>query len=245
MGDVNYLDPGQIIDAPTEPQRRVAKEIFNAAAAKLGIKGYQVQSTIWFFEQQLFNHLGAGSVSLSFSDGARKFDGRNAGGNAGTGGGQRANAGATGQAAAGTPVSGPGVKPSEKRSELVSIFNGLERGRGLALIRAQQRVEAHPMGETLKHIDNQSYDILDCSTSPPRRCSTRPFTRSCTRRGSAPLEADASWPIARHQHELNQCEQPMKQVVELCRVGDRRLVSLEVPDLKVVAERGKCAGFGL
>lgn len=67
---------GKIIDAPTEPQRRVAKEIFNAAAEQAGIKPYQVQSVLWFFEQQLFNHLGTGSASLSFSDGARKFAGR-------------------------------------------------------------------------------------------------------------------------------------------------------------------------
>jgi hypothetical protein len=58
-------------------------------------------------------------------------------------------------------AAGQQVKPSEKRSELVSIFNGLERGRGLALIRAQQRVEAHPMAETIKRIDNQFYDILE------------------------------------------------------------------------------------
>ena len=64
---------GKIIDAPTEPQRRVAKELFNAAAEQVGIKPYQVQSVLWFFEQQLFNHLGTGSASLSFSDGARKF----------------------------------------------------------------------------------------------------------------------------------------------------------------------------
>jgi hypothetical protein len=64
---------GKITDAPTEPQRRVAKEIFNEAASQLGIKSYQVQSVIWFFEQQLFNHLGTGTVSHAFSDGAAKF----------------------------------------------------------------------------------------------------------------------------------------------------------------------------
>ncbi|CAB4124912.1 NAT_SF domain containing protein [uncultured Caudovirales phage] len=73
---------GKIIDAPTEPQRRVAKELFNAAAEKTGIKPYQVQSVLWFAEQQLFNHLGTGTPSYGFSDGARKFAS-----NAGLGGG--------------------------------------------------------------------------------------------------------------------------------------------------------------
>lgn len=68
-------DGGKIVDAPSEPQRRVIKEIFNAAAEQVGIKPYQVQSVIWFFEQQLFNHLGTGTQSTGFSDGARRFAG--------------------------------------------------------------------------------------------------------------------------------------------------------------------------
>lgn len=64
---------GKIIDAPTEPQRRVIKEIFNAAAQRLGIKGYQVQSVLWFFEQQLYRKLGTGAESYGFSDGARLY----------------------------------------------------------------------------------------------------------------------------------------------------------------------------
>jgi hypothetical protein len=66
---------GTIVDSPTEPQRRVIKEIFNAAAEQVGIKPYQAQSVIWFFEQQLFNHLGTGTQSYGFSDGARRFAG--------------------------------------------------------------------------------------------------------------------------------------------------------------------------
>lgn len=64
---------GKITDAPTEPERRVVKELVNAAAEKSGIKPYQVQSVLWFFEQQLFNHLGTGTPSYGFSDGARRF----------------------------------------------------------------------------------------------------------------------------------------------------------------------------
>lgn len=97
---------GVIIDAPTEPQRVVAKEIFNAAAAKLGIKGYQAQSSIWFFEQQLFNQLGTGAESYGFSDGGRKFAESNGYGDAGDVGGAQANVGgAQGPARAG--VAGP------------------------------------------------------------------------------------------------------------------------------------------
>lgn len=68
-------ESGKIVDAPSEPQRRVIKEIFNAAAEQVGIKPYQAQSVIWFFEQQLFNHLGTGTQSTGFSDGARRFAG--------------------------------------------------------------------------------------------------------------------------------------------------------------------------
>ena len=94
---------GTIVDSPTEPQRRVIKEIFNAAAEQVGIKPYQVQSVIWFFEQQLFNHLGTGSESYGFSDGARLF--------AGAGGVPETGAGAEG--APGTFFQA--VAPDEKR----------------------------------------------------------------------------------------------------------------------------------
>lgn len=94
---------GTIVDAPTEPQRRVIKEIFNAAAEQVGIKPYQAQSVIWFFEQQLFNHLGTGTQSYGFSDGARRF--------AGAGGVPAAGVGAEG--APGTFFQA--VAPDEKR----------------------------------------------------------------------------------------------------------------------------------
>lgn len=66
---------GKIVDAPTEAQRKIIKELFNEAAERVNIKGYQAQSVAWFFEQQLFNKLGTGAQSFGFSDGARRFTG--------------------------------------------------------------------------------------------------------------------------------------------------------------------------
>jgi hypothetical protein len=64
---------GKIIDAPTEPQRRAVKELAIKVAQNVGIKPYQVQSVLWFYEQQLFTKLGAESPSYGFSDGGRRF----------------------------------------------------------------------------------------------------------------------------------------------------------------------------
>ena len=64
---------GKMLRAPTGPQREAIKKLAIDAAAQVGIKPYQVQSTLWFFEQQLFNKLGTGAKSYGFSDGAAKF----------------------------------------------------------------------------------------------------------------------------------------------------------------------------
>ena len=64
---------GKIVNAPTEPQRRVVKELANRVAKDAGIKNYQVQSLLWFYEQRLFTQLGAQSPSYGFSDGSKKF----------------------------------------------------------------------------------------------------------------------------------------------------------------------------
>lgn len=64
---------GTMLRSPTEPQRAAIKKLAMDAAAQVGIKPYQVQSTLWFFEQQLFNKLGTGAKSYGFSDGAIKF----------------------------------------------------------------------------------------------------------------------------------------------------------------------------
>jgi hypothetical protein len=68
------LGPDQkIADAPTEPQRRAVKALVNEVAKNAGIKPYQVQSLLWFYEQQLFTKMGVLSPSYGFSDGGRKF----------------------------------------------------------------------------------------------------------------------------------------------------------------------------
>ena len=64
---------GTIVETPTEPQRRAVKDLINEVARDAGIKNYQVQSLLWFFEQRLFRSLGTPSPSYAFSDGARKF----------------------------------------------------------------------------------------------------------------------------------------------------------------------------
>jgi hypothetical protein len=77
-------DPnGKIIDAPTEPERRVIKSLINEVAKHEGIKNYQAQSVLWFYEQRLFRELGAPSKSYGFSDGAVRYDEYTRGGGVG------------------------------------------------------------------------------------------------------------------------------------------------------------------
>ena len=64
---------GKMIEAPTEPQRVAVKNLAVNVAQQLNLKPYQVQSMLWFYEQQLFNKLGTGAKSYGFSDGAKKF----------------------------------------------------------------------------------------------------------------------------------------------------------------------------
>jgi len=64
---------GKIVDAPTEPQRRAIKALMNGVASDAGIKNYQVQSALWFYEQKHFRKFGTDSPSYGFSDGATKL----------------------------------------------------------------------------------------------------------------------------------------------------------------------------
>jgi len=64
---------GKMTEAPTEPQRVAVKNLVISAAQQVNLKPYQVQSVLWFYEQQLFNKLGTGAKSYGFSDGAKKF----------------------------------------------------------------------------------------------------------------------------------------------------------------------------
>jgi hypothetical protein len=63
----------KIIDKPTEQERIVIKNLINEVAKNEGIKPYQAQSILWFYEQRLFRALGTPSPSYGFSDGASKF----------------------------------------------------------------------------------------------------------------------------------------------------------------------------
>jgi hypothetical protein len=63
----------KIVDAPTEPFRRVVKELVKDIASSTGIKPYQVQSVLWFFEQSLYRKLGTYAESYGFSDGAKRY----------------------------------------------------------------------------------------------------------------------------------------------------------------------------
>lgn len=54
---------GKIIDAPTDPQRRAVKALVNEVAKNAGIKPYQVQSPLWFYEQRLLTEMGVRSPS--------------------------------------------------------------------------------------------------------------------------------------------------------------------------------------
>lgn len=54
---------GKIIDAPTDPQRRAVKALVNEVAKNAGIKPYQVQSLLWFYEQRLSTEMGVRSPS--------------------------------------------------------------------------------------------------------------------------------------------------------------------------------------
>ncbi len=110
---------GKIVDAPTEAQRKIIKELFNAAAERVNIKGYQAQSVAWFFEQQLFNQLGTGAQSFGFSDGARRFTGEGTGDAGAVAGGQVSG----GYAQAAASVTGYHFS-NQKRTNLDGRFYG-------------------------------------------------------------------------------------------------------------------------
>lgn len=123
----------KMLRAPTEPQRVAIKKLAIDAAEQVGIKPYQVQSTLWFFEQQLFNKLGTGAKSYGFSDGANKFAESQSG--AGAAKGVTANVGANapankpaGKQAVGTgaqtnqPATGQqGLKPSIRSGVIAEV----------------------------------------------------------------------------------------------------------------------------
>ena len=52
------------------------------------------------------------------------------------------------------------AKP-ELDKDVVSLFKDLQDSRGLGRIRVQERVDAHPMAETIRRVDNEFLDILE------------------------------------------------------------------------------------
>ena len=112
---------GKMTEAPTEPQRVAVKNLAVNVAQQLNVKPYQVQSMLWFYEQQLFNKLGTGAKSYGFSDGAKKFvETQSAGGGKGpspTGGGNAPKNRAAGQPARSTSTTA-GKQPAGKPKKL-------------------------------------------------------------------------------------------------------------------------------
>lgn len=65
------MKDGEIQDGPTSLVRATFKKIAMDVAKETGYDNNQVQAVLWFFEQHLYDQLGAGSPSKMFSDGAR------------------------------------------------------------------------------------------------------------------------------------------------------------------------------
>lgn len=63
----------KIIDKPTEQERTVIKNLINEVAKNEGIKPYQAQSILWFYEQRLFRALGTPSPPTGSAMGLVNF----------------------------------------------------------------------------------------------------------------------------------------------------------------------------
>ena len=67
-------------DAPSDKQRVVIKNMMTDVSRRVGIRPQQAQAVQWFFEQQLYNHMGASSKEKYFTDGAKRYAARREGG---------------------------------------------------------------------------------------------------------------------------------------------------------------------
>lgn len=64
-----------MVDAPRSPaEREQLTKMITEVAKRTNIKPNQVQSVLWFYEQNLYTHMGAVSKSTFFSDGAHIYD---------------------------------------------------------------------------------------------------------------------------------------------------------------------------
>ena len=62
-------------DMPTDKQRSVINTMMSRVASRVGLKPKQVQSVSWFYEQQLYSHLGSKSRdNVGYSKGAEMYD---------------------------------------------------------------------------------------------------------------------------------------------------------------------------
>lgn len=64
---------GVMTESPSDVQRPFIKKLIEQVANDTGHTPSETQAVLWFFEQQTYNKLGAGSKSYSFSDGAREL----------------------------------------------------------------------------------------------------------------------------------------------------------------------------
>jgi hypothetical protein len=172
---------GKMLRAPTEPQRVAIKKLVNDAAGQLGIKPYQVQSVLWFFEQNLFNKLGTGAKSYGFSDGAIKFI--ESQGGVGTAKGSPANIGTDETAdrtareqavGVGVQAGKPSIRTTEQgvtgeaiRSGKPSIRPGDQGGRGITESdRARQRGDRSGRGSRRGFAPLAGAPVVQGATGP-------------------------------------------------------------------------------
>ena len=177
------------VEAPRDPQQRNdMRKVFDQVLTELqknnpGLTMSDLQAVLWYPEKRIYD---AAKTDKETDDGyedgaapdyanaaAEHYRGRGVAKSAidrviaqvdaelqaadGAGRGGR-SAGGVAQQPGG--VSDPSVAASEKR-EVASLFKDLQESRGLGRVRALERVDAHPLGATIRQIDADFLDILD------------------------------------------------------------------------------------
>ena len=62
------------VEAPTsDRERQMLKRLFNEVGEATGLKGYQAQAVLWYFEQKLYRSVGGKQISYSFPEGGAKY----------------------------------------------------------------------------------------------------------------------------------------------------------------------------
>ena len=71
---INKKGKRVVIEAPRSfEERETMKRMIDAIAERTGLKDYQVQSALWFYEQKLARQMGAKAPSTAFDQGAELF----------------------------------------------------------------------------------------------------------------------------------------------------------------------------